>query len=288
MLGIDIYERYQQLYDPAAVKAHGVEFAWVKGSEGAGEREASAARRLARAGIVTGVYHYAKMNVATGEQADLLLRQHNRYECRLPPALDIEGEWEGHPKIAVAFCNQFFDALRRKGQQWVAIYSNAAFLKTLLGSLAPDDRRLVWAARYGQNDGRIYPPPFPCDVHQYTDLGLVPGIHGNVDLNLAVRPERLWRSVTMTPEQEAMLRDIHEQLCGSGGRGPGQYPGWAPWTYGPARQKLTLVDLVRECHRELVSRLDLKGRPGPEQDTLFGQVLSTRANLAPNHPPEKP
>jgi hypothetical protein len=46
----------------------------------------------------------------------------------------------------------------------------------------------------------------------------------------------------MTPEQDAILRDIREQLCGQGGRAPGQYPGW-PSRVNPAN-RMTAVDAV--------------------------------------------
>lgn len=53
----------------------------------------------------------------------------------------------------------------------------------------------------------------------------------------------------MTPEQDVLLRDVHEQLCGNGNREPGPYNGW-PTDDGRA---LTLVDLGRDSRRELAA-----------------------------------
>jgi GH25 family lysozyme M1 (1,4-beta-N-acetylmuramidase) len=42
----------------------------------------------------------------------------------------------------------------------------------------------MWIPRYGSNDGTDQvEPDFPCDVHQFTSQGRVPGIEGNVNLS---------------------------------------------------------------------------------------------------------
>ena len=74
----------------------------------------------------------------------------------------------------------------------------------------------------------------------------------------------------MTPEQDRLLREVHKQLHGP----------WNTWRFGVDRQESrTLVDLVRGIDLELVSRIDLAGRPGPESDTTLGQVASIRADV---------
>ena len=45
----------------------------------------------------------------------------------------------------------------------------------------------VWIPRYGANDGTLaaaIAPDYPCDLHQYTSHGRVPGIAGDVDLSV--------------------------------------------------------------------------------------------------------
>lgn len=45
----------------------------------------------------------------------------------------------------------------------------------------------VWIPRYGANDGTLaaaIEPDYPCDLHQYTSHGRVPGIAGDVDLSV--------------------------------------------------------------------------------------------------------
>lgn len=45
----------------------------------------------------------------------------------------------------------------------------------------------TWIPRYGKNDGTIegsVKPSYPCDLWQYTSVGKVSGIKGNVDMNI--------------------------------------------------------------------------------------------------------
>ena len=45
----------------------------------------------------------------------------------------------------------------------------------------------IWIPRYGANDGTLaaaIASDYPCDMHQYTSHGRVPGIAGDVDLNV--------------------------------------------------------------------------------------------------------
>ena len=45
-------------------------------------------------------------------------------------------------------------------------------------------QKWTWIPRYGVNDGAAHTPPaHPCDVWQFTSVGRVPGISGNVDCN---------------------------------------------------------------------------------------------------------
>jgi N-acetylmuramoyl-L-alanine amidase len=41
----------------------------------------------------------------------------------------------------------------------------------------------MWIPRYGSDDGSLVAPQYPCDVHQFTSRGRVPGVEGYVNLN---------------------------------------------------------------------------------------------------------
>jgi hypothetical protein len=79
----------------------------------------------------------------------------------------------------------------------------------------------------------------------------------------------------MTPEQDVLLRDIHEQLCGGGSRTPGPYSGWETWE--GTKRSLTVVDLLREAHRETTMRLPSRVAGSTVSDTVLGYACNADA-----------
>lgn len=74
-----------------------------------------------------------------------------------------------------------------------------------------------------------------------------------------------------------MVARIHEQLNGSGSKSPESgFPGWPVWDGSDRR--LTVVDMLRETHREVSQRLEARDGSG-RRDTLLGHVLNLNADL---------
>ncbi len=77
------------------------------------------------------------------------------------------------------------------------------------------------------------------------------------------------------------MRFIADQLGGPGWR-KGEW-GWPDWRVpnGAASDdvKLTLLDYLRVIDRQVNSGVDLAGRPGGDNDTELGHLLSLRAEL---------
>jgi hypothetical protein len=129
-----------------------------------------------------------------------------------------------------------------------------------------------WVAAY-PGEGAVI--PVGAVAHQYQDAG-------PYDLSVVAD---FWPGVDqgedMTPEQDQMLRDVHEQLMGNGSRGGGNPDGWpllpptlqgAEYAGGP----LTPVDFIREMHRELVQRLPNRV-DGKSADTVAGYSANADA-----------
>lgn len=188
-LGIDIY-RYQTVTDWAAVKRHGVAFVYVKGTDGGAPaivRATAQVRGAQAAGLPTGLYHYAQLTPSPEAQANVLADEVYRLGATdLPPALDLE---DPHMPGATAreFARQFLAQLRQRGFDRVTLYANTGML-TGIGAptlFDKDPAVVIWAANYGPNDGKRHPLTYKgrVDIHQYTSVGGVPGISGQVDLN---------------------------------------------------------------------------------------------------------
>jgi GH25 family lysozyme M1 (1,4-beta-N-acetylmuramidase) len=193
-LGIDIY-RYQTVTDWNAVKRHGVSFVYVKGTDGGGPaivRADSQVRGAQSVGVPVGLYHYAQLSPSPEVQADVLTGEVRRLGADgLPPALDLEEPHKAGP-AARDFARRFIARMRANGFEHVTLYANTSML-TGIGAWTDYDNDpgvVIWAAAYGPNDGRRHPLNYRgrVNIHQYTSVGRVPGISGDVDLNELLIP----------------------------------------------------------------------------------------------------
>lgn len=153
--------------------------------------------------------------------------------------LDCEGGWGIASKKARPVAEAFEAELRRLARQdgpgeiRVGLYIGHNVYK----SFALDYGRYdyVWIPRYGKNDGTkagSKRPDFPCDVWQYTSKGRLPGISGDVDLDMLIgdKPLEYFTGETGTKEGDTMfkgkqLAEFCEQVYRAG---------WVYWygTYG--------------------------------------------------------
>lgn len=193
MLGIDIY-RYQTVFNWTSVVNAGVRFVYVKASDGGGPaivRADSQVNGAKSVGLPVGLYHYAQFSPSPEAQADILTGEVRRLGADgLPPALDLEDPFKPDA-TAKQFARRFLARLRENGFDRFALYANTSMLSGIgAESLRAEFPELViWGARYGANNGTnlgLGGYTGTVDVHQYTSVGRVAGITGNVDLNEAL------------------------------------------------------------------------------------------------------
>nr|WP_052479013.1 GH25 family lysozyme [Kibdelosporangium sp. MJ126-NF4]CEL21634.1 Lyzozyme M1 (1,4-beta-N-acetylmuramidase) [Kibdelosporangium sp. MJ126-NF4]CTQ92415.1 Lyzozyme M1 (1,4-beta-N-acetylmuramidase) (EC 3.2.1.17) [Kibdelosporangium sp. MJ126-NF4] len=190
--GIDIY-RYQTVTDWNAVRNSGVEFVWVKLSDGFGPAIVRGDRHVGGAksvGIPVGGYHFAQKG-DPARQAHVFLGEINRLGAwGIVPALDIENtgvQWGGQE--AHDFSVGFLAELRRFSAR-VALYSNTSQLRSMRAAeiAAKVPGTVIWEANYGNNNGQQHGLPSNAwdpyrGAHQFTSVGRVPGIIENTDIN---------------------------------------------------------------------------------------------------------
>lgn len=76
----------------------------------------------------------------------------------------------------------YISKLRELGAHKVGIYIAHHLYEALNLNLSEADA--IWIPHYGVNNGiPNSTPSFPCDLHQYTSVGRLPGYNGNLDLN---------------------------------------------------------------------------------------------------------
>lgn len=98
--------------------------------------------------------------------------------------LDMEAEWGAPNKDVPLLAQDFEGELRRlckeQGPGDVRIAAYVAQQKYYDWSLDYDHYAYLWIPGYGEK----YKPTMPCDIWQYTSTGKLPGIKGNVDLDV--------------------------------------------------------------------------------------------------------
>lgn len=192
-LGIDVSE-HQQAIDWNQVAQAGIEFAYIRvgyrgynlGGIYEDEYLESNLQGARDAGIPIGVYFFSQAisPEEAEEEARFVLKAIDGWDISYPIVFDWE--WvdqeartgrmgsEGVTACAKAFCRE----IQRKGYD-AGVYFNQDMAQNRM-DLTELSGYAFWAAQY--EDALTF--PHRVDLWQYTAAGTVPGIPGNVDLNL--------------------------------------------------------------------------------------------------------
>ena len=194
MPGIDV-SYYQGKIDWKKVKASGIEFAIIRvgyrgyGQEGKLVEDQMAHENLAGAldaGLKVGVYFFSQAITVEEavEEAEFVLKRIKVYDITMPVVFDWEYISEEARTAKMdrrtltdcykAFCEKIAEA----GYTPMA-YFNSYQSRQLMYLHELEDYPF-WLALY--SDRMTY--PYRVEMWQYTDSGRVPGIEGNVDINL--------------------------------------------------------------------------------------------------------
>lgn len=190
-LGVDIY-RYQTVTDWRQF-AESVRYAWVKLTDGHGRAQVLGDKQVngcKSVGVPVGGYHYAQFGDPAAQARVFIAELRRLKALDLAPVLDLEAPFvpgAAARDFAITFCNELASHGYRPG-----VYMSASWA----GTMRPDRWNIpglmIWVAAYGANDGRRRPESVTryyagrYDVHQYTSVGRVPGISGDVDLNWSI------------------------------------------------------------------------------------------------------
>ena len=135
-------------------------------------------------GIPFGVYlySYAKTINAAKSEAAHVLRLLEPYKNKLSYPVYYDLEEAGTENGAVERANIFGEIIESKGY-WCGIYANQYWWQTYLKSGL--DRFTKWVAKY--SDSKPSGISGTYDIWQYSSKVSVPGIEGNVDMNICYR-----------------------------------------------------------------------------------------------------
>jgi lysozyme len=191
VLGIDV-SAYQRSISWKAIAAAGIEFAFIKATEGTSyvsssyEPHRKAARRRE---IPVGAYHFARPDFDDGPEAeaDHFLEVAAPKAGDLLPVLDLERFGPSRRETA-RWAKRWLKRVQKRIGEPPILYTYSSFAQSLVGHEGGLTRFPLWLANYGKNDGkahRVAPVGewTSIAVHQYTSEGRIPGYTGPLDLN---------------------------------------------------------------------------------------------------------
>lgn len=190
--GVDV-SHHQGTIDWAAARSGGIEFAYIKATEGVGYVDPKVDQHLTgarAAGLVTGLYHFGRPDTNTAAQdAEHFATEVNARSAAgpgsLPPCLDLEERTPGAflGLDLVGWVSTFLAVAReRTARRQFLLYASVGFLRDRLAGVSwLDHDCLVWAAHYGKQPGQ---PGWRDDrtvMHQYTSTGRIAGYSADID-----------------------------------------------------------------------------------------------------------
>jgi lysozyme len=196
--GIDL-SRFQTQVDWPTARANGVNFAFIKATEGGDMVDPmfeSHWRGAGAAGVKRGAYHFFYHCRPAAEQARWFIRHVPRTPGALPPVLDME--WTPFSPTCTLRrdgatireeARIFLDIVERHYGQRPMIYTTVDFFRdTELWRLKGVEfwLRSVADHPHGVYDGTAW------TFWQYTSTGLIPGIAGKVDINVFAGSHQAW------------------------------------------------------------------------------------------------
>jgi lysozyme len=186
--GIDV-SHHQGTINWNEARADGVNFAYLKASEGADLRDPLFAENwdgTAKAGVRRGAYHFFTLCRLARDQATNFISVVPREAGALPPALDLEfgGNCSSRPSRAVLLAELavFIKMVEAHSEQPVVLYLTKEFDEQY--QISSSINRPLWLRSL------FFPPVYgnhPWVMWQASNLRSVDGISGRVDWNV-VRP----------------------------------------------------------------------------------------------------
>ncbi|GAF68328.1 unnamed protein product [marine sediment metagenome] len=174
--------------DWEAVKESGIEFVIIKATEGVTYVDPTFIANwdgAKEAGLLVSAYHMLWPQLSPTKQAEHFLNTMGEREADFPLALDVElNKTEGNIGAVV---EEVLLALEAKEGRKPIIYTAQSFWGRHVGWAPGWSAYALWVADYGAAAPAIPVGWEVYDFWQHSNRGSVPGISGNVDLNIFVR-----------------------------------------------------------------------------------------------------
>jgi lysozyme len=209
--GIDV-SYYQKEIDWPAVRGAGIEFAFIRVSDGLDHPDTRFADNWAgarAAGVIRGAYQFFRPGRDPIAQADLLLSTMGALaEDDLPPVIDVEATDGKSPAQVAAAVQAWLEHVRDAIGRAPVIYTGKYFWQDMVGR-ADLSGYPLWIAQWGPTCPDLPVPWRSWSFWQTSATGRIAGITGDVDTDV------------FNGDREALLA-FARTTCGDGRCGPGE------------------------------------------------------------------
>jgi lysozyme len=199
--GIDV-SKYQGDIDWATVRRSGVEFVWIKATEGANHVDSKFQQNWAgakQAGIARGAYHFVWWCRHPHEEVEWFKANVPNDPDALPPVLDVEATPDSksckrtlHREEVLADMRIMLQDMERAYGKRPVIYVTVDFYQHVMHPNEFSDYP-VWVRSVKHSPPVTYPGR-RWAFWQYQSDGLVPGIRGKVDRNVFAGTRAQWNA----------------------------------------------------------------------------------------------
>lgn len=184
--GIDV-SYYQGVIDWTRVKDGGVEFAFIRVSDGATFRDPKFVSNWTEsqsAGVIRGAYQFFRPAQDIDEQAQIMIDSLTQFSPGdLPPVLDVEATGDLPPETIAANATAWVEKVHRATGTSPIIYTGKYFWRDEVGSPTEFSPNPLWIAQYTRLCPALPMPWTTWSFWQQTDKSDVAGIAGPVDGN---------------------------------------------------------------------------------------------------------
>ena len=194
--GIDV-SHWQGQIDWQAVAKSGAKFMFCKATEGIFYNDRSFANNVKNAkavGLRVGAYHFYEPSAPGDQQAKVFLDAVRGIELDMPPVVDVE-KWDakflipGGRQKYVASILGWLVSVQSALKVVPMVYTRASYWDNAIGVAGWEKRYPLWVAHYKNIQGIATKPTLPKAwdnwlVWQHSEKGSIPGIAGQVDLDL--------------------------------------------------------------------------------------------------------
>jgi GH25 family lysozyme M1 (1,4-beta-N-acetylmuramidase) len=187
--GVDV-SHWQGTIAWTQVENAGVQFAFMKATEGTGYTDTMLARNWAateQVGIYRGAYHFARPSVGSAPaQARYFVSKVGSFKEHgvLPPVLDLEVTGGLGPSALRTWVSTWLTTVEDLTGRTPILYFSPSFWETNLGNSTAFSRYPLWIAHYTTASAPRVPGGWSTwTFWQRTSSGRVSGISGNVDMN---------------------------------------------------------------------------------------------------------